>query len=165
MAKFTEEDDNLIAELGIGYEVKKKPTLSARDERIIAGFEEIQKFVEENNRQPSFDHENDIFERLYATRLEQIRKQSDCIELLKDLDHQDLLNDSYTTNIIDEDDLEKKYKKILEHPLYKFVNNICRWGNFNCIRILNRMTIPTDETDIYNSFNISQKEIEFITSI
>jgi hypothetical protein len=106
MAKFTEEDDNLIAELGIEYEVKKKPTLSARDERIIAGFEEIQKFVEENNRQPSFDHEKDIFERLYATRLEQIRKQSDCIELLKGIDHQDLLNDSYTTNIIDEDDLD-----------------------------------------------------------
>ncbi|MDB4090442.1 GIY-YIG nuclease family protein [Pseudomonadales bacterium] len=106
MAKFTEEDDNLIAELGIEYEAKKKPTLSAKEERIIAGFEEIQKFVEENNRQPSFDHEKDIFERLYATRLEQIRKQSDCIELLKDLDHQDLLNDSYTTNIIDEDDLD-----------------------------------------------------------
>ena len=53
MAKFTEEDDNLLPSLGIEYEVKKKPTLSARDERIIAGFEEIQKFVEENNR-PAF---------------------------------------------------------------------------------------------------------------
>ena len=62
MAKFTEEDDSLIAELGIEYEVKKKPTLSARDERIIAGFEEIQKFVEEHEREPSFDHQKDIFE-------------------------------------------------------------------------------------------------------
>ena len=35
-----------------------------------------------------------------------------------------------------------KYKKILEHTLYRFVNNICRWGNFNCIRILQRMTYP-----------------------
>lgn len=58
-----------------------------------------------------------------------------------------------------------KYKKILEHPLYEFVNNICRWGNFNCIRILNRMTIPTDENNIYNSFNISEEEIKFIESI
>ena len=106
MARFTQEDDHLIAELGIEYEVKKKPTLSAKEERIIAGFEEIQKFVEEHNRQPSFDHEKDIFERLYATRLEQIRKQPDCVELLKDLDHQDLLNESYTTNIIDLDDLD-----------------------------------------------------------
>ena len=47
MAKFTEEDDNLLAELGIELEVKKKPSLSAKEERIIAGFEEIQKFVEE----------------------------------------------------------------------------------------------------------------------
>ena len=58
-----------------------------------------------------------------------------------------------------------KYKKILEHPLYKFINNICRWGNFNCIRILNRMTIPTDENNIYKSFNISQEEIKFIEGI
>ena len=58
-----------------------------------------------------------------------------------------------------------KYKKILEHPLYEFINNICRWGNFNCIRILNRMSIPIDENDIYNSFNISEEEIKFIESI
>ena len=58
-----------------------------------------------------------------------------------------------------------KYKKILEHPLYEFINNICRWGNFNCIRILNRMTIPSDENNIYDSFNISQEEIKFIEGI
>ena len=61
MAKFTEEDDKLIAELGIEYEVKKKPALSAKEERVIAGFEEIQKFVDEQNREPSFDYEKDIF--------------------------------------------------------------------------------------------------------
>lgn len=27
-------------------------------------------------------------------------------------------------------------KLILEHPLYVFIRNICRWGNFNNIRIL-----------------------------
>ena len=30
----------------------------------------------------------------------------------------------------------KKYLQILQHPLYVFINNICRWGNFNNIRIL-----------------------------
>ncbi len=103
MAKFTEEDDKLIAELGIEYEVKKKPALSAKEERVIAGFEEIQKFVDEQNRVPSFDHEKDIFERLYATRLEQIRKQADCVELLKDSDYQDLLNESFISKISEED--------------------------------------------------------------
>ena len=58
-----------------------------------------------------------------------------------------------------------KYKKILEHDLYKFVNNICRWGNFNCIRILQRMTVPSDAKNIYGSFNITQNEINFIESI
>lgn len=58
-----------------------------------------------------------------------------------------------------------KYKKILEHPLYKFTNDICRWGNFNCIRILQRLAIPNNENDIYGSFNISQDEIDFIESI
>ena len=48
MAKYTQDDDNLIAELGIEHEVKKKPALSAKEERITAGFEEIQKFVEEH---------------------------------------------------------------------------------------------------------------------
>jgi len=30
----------------------------------------------------------------------------------------------------------KKYKLLLEHPLYIFLNNICRFGNFNNVRIL-----------------------------
>ena len=58
-----------------------------------------------------------------------------------------------------------KYKKILEHPLYKFINDICRWGNFNCIRILQRMCIPDDDSNIYTSFNISEEEINFIEGI
>ena len=106
MAKFTKEDDNLLAELGIELEVKKKPSLSAKEERIIAGFEEIQKFVEENGREPAFAYDGDIFERLYATRLEQIRRQPECVELLQDSDHQDLLNESLISNMTDEEDLD-----------------------------------------------------------
>ena len=94
MNKFTEEDDALLAELGIKHEIKKKPVISAKEERIIAGFEEIQNFYREHDREPSNDHQKDIFERLYAIRLQQIRKQPDCIELLKDIDNQDLLDES-----------------------------------------------------------------------
>ncbi len=55
-------------------------------------------------------------------------------------------------------------KKILEHPLYVFINNICRWGNFNNIRILQSFPIPNVENidDIYHYFNINQQEINFI---
>ena len=59
----------------------------------------------------------------------------------------------------------KEMKKFLEHPLYKFVNDICRWGNFNCVRILQRMSYPKNKNDIYESFGITQEEIKFIENI
>jgi hypothetical protein len=106
MAKFTEEDDALLDELGVEVKVKKKTSLTAKEERIIAGFEEIQRFVEENNRPPSFGENKDIFERLYATRLEQICRQKECVELLKELDHQDLLNETFTQAVVPKDELD-----------------------------------------------------------
>ena len=59
-------------------------------------------------------------------------------------------------------DLEEaeRYKKVLLHPLYIFINNICRWGNFNNIRILQSFPIP--EGDPYKYFNITKDEITFI---
>lgn len=56
----------------------------------------------------------------------------------------------------------EKYKKTLTHPLYVFINNICRWGNFNNVRILQKFPIPQDFNNIYKSFNITDKEIKFI---
>ena len=106
MAKFTEEDDALLDDLGVEVKVKKKSILSAREERIIAGFEEIQRFVRESKRPPSFGDNKDIFERLYATRLEQIRRQKDCVELLKKLDHQGLLNEKFTQAADPDDELD-----------------------------------------------------------
>jgi len=59
------------------------------------------------------------------------------------------------------------FKKILEHPLYIFINNICRWGNFNNIRILQSFPVPDikysgNRQEIYNYFHIDKKEIDFI---
>jgi SAM-dependent methyltransferase len=61
----------------------------------------------------------------------------------------------------------KKNLQILQHPLYVFINNICRWGNFNNIRILQSFPIPDIEysgnhQEIYNYFNITEDEINFI---
>ena len=63
----------------------------------------------------------------------------------------------------------KKYVQILEHPLYVFINNICRWGNFNNIRILQRFPIPNIEysgnhQEIYDYFHITNEESEYIKS-
>lgn len=102
---FTEEDDALLAELGIEVEVKKTVKHTPREERIIAGFEEIQQFVVELGRLPQHGEDNDIFERLYAVRLDQIRKQEECISLLKDMDHQNLLDASADEELDLQEDL------------------------------------------------------------
>lgn len=96
MAKtFTEEDDALLAELGIEVEAKKYVTRTPREERIIAGFEEIQQFVTKHRRAPQHGEDLDIFERLYAVRLDRIRNQAECRELVAPLDSQELLSGAH----------------------------------------------------------------------
>lgn len=89
--KFTEEDDSLLAELGVEVEAKKQSVNTPREERIIAGFEEIGRFVEEHGRLPQHGEDNNIFERLYAIRLDRIRESNECRKLLKHLDSKQLL--------------------------------------------------------------------------
>lgn len=84
-------DAELLAALGVEAEPKKKVARSPREERIIAGFEEIQRFVEEHGHAPQHGEDLDIFERIYATRLDQIRRQKECWELVSEFDHQGLL--------------------------------------------------------------------------
>ena len=93
MAKaiFTQEDDALLEALEVDVELKKVAKRTPKEERVIAGFEEIQRFVDSKNKLPSTSYGNDIFERIYSTRLEQIRKQPDLCTLLAELDHQNLL--------------------------------------------------------------------------
>lgn len=91
-ATFTEEDDALLAELGVVVEAKKPVKYTKREQRIIAGFEEVQRFAEEHGRPPRHGEDGDIFERLYAVRLDRIRAQRECVDLLAELDHQSLLS-------------------------------------------------------------------------
>jgi len=88
---FTDEDDALLAELGVEIETKKDAARTPREERIIAGFEEIQRFTAARGRAPQHGEERDIFERLYAVRLDRLRAQEDCRTLLAPLDHEGLL--------------------------------------------------------------------------
>ena len=93
MAKgFTEEDDALLAELGVDVEAKKHVTRTPREERIIAGFEEIQRFVKEHGCSPQHGEDQDIFERLYAVRLDRISEMQECRDLVAPMDHQGLLS-------------------------------------------------------------------------
>ena len=95
MAKsFTDEDDALLAELGIEVENSVAPSRSATEERVIAGFEELQRFVADHGRVPQHGEGKDIFERLYAVRLDRLRETSEFRSLLEPLDHQGLLGAS-----------------------------------------------------------------------
>lgn len=89
---FTQEDDDLLAALGVEVEQKKQVTHTPREERIIAGFEEVQRFVEAHGHAPRHGAGKDIFERLYAVKLDRIRSLEECRHLVEPLDHQGLLD-------------------------------------------------------------------------
>lgn len=83
--------DELREDLDEFAQAKKEPGHSPREERIIAGFEEIRRFVERHGRAPQHGEDKDIFERLYAVRLDRLRALDECRSLLGPLDHQGLL--------------------------------------------------------------------------
>jgi len=83
--------DDLRDELDVYAEPEKARWRSAVEERVIAGFEEIQRFVEKHGHPPQHGEDKDIFERLYAVRLDRLREQDELRTLLAPQDHQGLL--------------------------------------------------------------------------
>lgn len=106
MADITQDDKQLLKDLGVEVEVKEAPSRTPREERVIAGFEEIQRFFEENNRAPQHGEDRDIFERLYAIRLDRIRSQEDCRALVEPFDTLGLLKNSDVLEPVVVDDLD-----------------------------------------------------------
>lgn len=76
---------------------------SPREERIIAGFEDIQRFASEHGHAPSHGEDRDIFERLYAVRLDRLRASAECRAILEPLDHQGLLGEASFAESADAD--------------------------------------------------------------
>jgi hypothetical protein len=103
--------DELRAELDDFAQPEKRGGRSAREECIIAGFEEIQRFFEKHGRAPQHGEDNDIFERLYAVRLDRLCALEECRSLLVPLDHQGLLSHAKdgapapSEETVDEDEL------------------------------------------------------------
>lgn len=87
----TDEDLELLEELGVDTAPVSSGGRTAREQRIIAGFEDIQRFVEKYGRLPEHGEDKDIFERLYAVRLDRIRSSPECREALKSIDSRGLL--------------------------------------------------------------------------
>lgn len=85
-------DLELLAELGVDMTPEVQRALTPLQERIVAGFEDIQRFVAENGRLPQHGDDRDIFERLYAVRLDQLRGMPEARDLLAPLDADGILD-------------------------------------------------------------------------
>jgi len=85
------DDDELLDALGVELVPLKAASRTPREERIIAGFEDILRFHQAHGRAPQHGEGRDIFERLYAVRLDQLRKLPEAHALLAALDEPGLL--------------------------------------------------------------------------
>jgi len=100
------DDDELLGALGVEPTPIKTGGRTALEERIIAGFEDVIRFYEANGRPPRHgDESTDIFERLYAVRLDQLRRLPEAQVLLADMDKHGLL--SSTAKVLEIDDLDE----------------------------------------------------------
>ena len=99
-------EDELLADLGLEIAPLKAASHTPREERIIAGFEDILRFHQAHGRAPLHGEGRDIFERLYATRLDQLRKLPEAQTLLVGLDSPGLLAGA-TAISADTDDLNE----------------------------------------------------------
>lgn len=89
--RITDEDLELLGELEVDTTPDQPGARSAREQRIIAGFEEIERFVAAHGRCPQHGENRDIFERLYAVRLDRLRESEECRAILQPLDARGLL--------------------------------------------------------------------------
>ena len=99
-------DDELLDALGVEVTPLKASRHTPREERIIAGFEDILRFHQTHGRAPLHGEGRDIFERLYAVRLDQLRKLPEAHTLLAGLDTPGLLTGE-AANTTDVDELDE----------------------------------------------------------
>lgn len=100
------DDDDLLEALGVEAAPSKASAHTAQQERLIAGFEDILRFVETHSRAPQHGEDRDIFERLYAVRLDRLRGIPEARDLLASLDTVGLLNVPVATAVVAPDDLD-----------------------------------------------------------
>lgn len=100
------DEDELLADLDIELAAPKASNRTPREERIVAGFEDILRFHQTHDRAPLHGEGRDIFERIYAVRLDQLRKLPEAKTLLAPMDIPCLLRGgSVDAESLDEDDL------------------------------------------------------------
>jgi hypothetical protein len=90
--------DRLASELAEFDPPEKQGGRPALEELTIAGFEDIQRYAEQHGRVPEHGEEKDIFERIYAARLDRIRSVEEYRAIVMPLDHQGLINNSLSVS-------------------------------------------------------------------
>ncbi len=89
MIDFESELKKILSDDPLGLLKNRSPQPITTDHRLKDSFEEINKFFDENGREPI--ENNDITERKLFSRLKQLRKNFDKASVLKDLDRHNLL--------------------------------------------------------------------------
>jgi len=102
--------DDLRSELQEFAQPEKKGGRSPQEERILAGFEEIQNFVDKHGRPPQHGEDRDMFERIYAVRLDRLRELEAACAVLEPMDRHGLLSGEFiatekSVEAMDEDEL------------------------------------------------------------
>ena len=100
------DDDALLDALGVEVAPLKAGGRTPQEERIVAGFEDILRFHQTHGRAPMHGEGRDIFERLYAVRLDQLKKLPEAQILLAELDDLGLLSGAAVASA-DFDDLDE----------------------------------------------------------
>lgn len=101
------DEDELLADLGIEVVPLRASSRTPREERIIAGFEDILRFHHAHGRAPLHGEGRDIFERLYAVRLDQLRTLPEAVSLLARLDVPGLLAGAGVPVASDADEMDE----------------------------------------------------------
>ena len=94
---------NDLAEFAVEDKPVKRPPI---EDRVIAGFEDIQRFVDESGHAPRNGPDHDILERLFAVRLERLGACAKYHNLLAPLDRHGLLNSANAPADGDELDMD-----------------------------------------------------------
>lgn len=134
--------DDIFADDTEGFlDSKILPKVKTADERLVASFEEINKFIVENGREPQADKSNiseyTLSQRLYALRMDELKaeqlREFDVHKLLS-LDVPNSIDDIFDDiDLLTNDDVEvdelfdlKHVSKVIEKPDYKATRKRCK---------------------------------------
>jgi hypothetical protein len=98
------DDEELLTALGVEVAPTKAGGRTSQEERLISGFEDILRFADTHGHAPQHGEDRDIFERLYAVRLDRIRSLTSAHPLLAPFDIPGLLAGAPTGMASDQND-------------------------------------------------------------